>query len=205
MPPHRILTHFRAYHLTPFRRNWMPSSRPLAPTRYSWRLFIAPMPFNALPSSFNASSLPFNASLPPVMHPVILKQNLSRSSTPLHCLFTILHHSLTLSHHHLTHLHRHLTLPRRILMPFNTPVAFKRLSSPFTPPHCPFPPLRCLIVPLQCLLTLIHWPFNAFPFPFTTPLRRHAFTSLSKASPSNKILVALLRLSFAFSRFFIIP
>ena len=32
------------------------------------------MPFNGIPSSFNASSLPFNASLPPVMHPVILKQ-----------------------------------------------------------------------------------------------------------------------------------
>ena len=111
--------------------------------------------------------------------------NLSRSSTHLHCLLIFRQDSLALSQHHLTHLHHpltlpcrpytsshhHLTLPRRFLMPFNTPVALQCLfvvlhsstlpffasSSPFqrlsvvmpsrrcqTPLRRPFKPLQCL-------------------------------------------------------------
>ena len=46
MPPHRILTHFRAYHLTSFRRLLVPCCHALAPLRRSLSLRVA---FHRLP------------------------------------------------------------------------------------------------------------------------------------------------------------
>ena len=46
MHPHRILTHFRAYHLTLFRRLLTPCCRALAPQRHSFSLHVA---FQRLP------------------------------------------------------------------------------------------------------------------------------------------------------------
>ena len=108
---------------------------------------------------------------------------------PLHCLLTFLRHSLTISHHHFTHLHHHLTLSRRLLMPFNTPfntpVAFQRLFVVFHSSTLPFSASSLHFSASPMPFNAYSTAFNAFSLPFSTPLRRHAFTSMSSASPSS--------------------